>query len=107
MKLLTKEIERKLPSLYSQDGKPADQVKVAVKFFCPWNSWTWYATEGEYQEESGTWLFFGLVKGLETELGYFTLSELESARGPGGLRIERDLHFGNHTLADVQEKQFI
>lgn len=31
--------------------------------------------------------------GLEAEWGYFLLSGLESARGPLGLPIERDLYF--------------
>jgi hypothetical protein len=30
---------------------------------------------------------------LEDELGYFTLSELESVHGPLGLSVERDLQF--------------
>jgi hypothetical protein len=47
-------------------------------------------------------MFFGLVVGLETELGYFTLNELESVRGPMGLKIERDRHFSG-TLADVKK----
>ena len=44
MKLLTKTIRAKLPQLYAQDENP-DPV-VWVKFFCPWNQWTWLATEG-------------------------------------------------------------
>ena len=106
MKLLTKEIEKKLPRLYSQDGKDPNDVKVVVKFFDPTGSWTWYATEGERQED-GDWRFFGLVDGHEKELGYFTLSELQDAkRGFTGLQalpIERDAHFGEHTLAEVRE----
>lgn len=44
MKLLTKAIRAKLPQLYAQDNDP-DPV-VWVMFFCPWNQWTWLATEG-------------------------------------------------------------
>ena len=44
MKLLTKKIRAQLPQLYAQDKDP-DPV-VWVKFFCPWNQWTWLATEG-------------------------------------------------------------
>jgi hypothetical protein len=105
MKLLTKEIINKMPPLYTYDGKEPKDVPVVVKFFAPWGNWTWYTIEGEKQE-NGDWMFFGLVVGLETELGYFTLNELESVRGPFGLKIERDRHFSG-TLADVQigEKQ--
>ena len=44
MKLLTKELEKKLPSLYEQDGK-GDEAIAYAKFFDPCGSWTWYATE--------------------------------------------------------------
>lgn len=88
MKLLTKEIERRLPSLYAQDGLGDDAV-AHVKFFDPCGSWTWYATEYDPKEQ----LFFGLVDGLEKELGYFSLPELESIVRPFGLKIERDIHF--------------
>ena len=98
MKLMTKEIIAKLPKLYSQEKN--ENPEIIVKFFTPWSNWTWYATEGE-QQEDGDWLFFGLVEGHETELGYFNLSELESVRGPAGLKIERDMHFTGH-LKDVQ-----
>lgn len=87
MKLLTKEIEKKLPALYSQEE--VKDPMVMVKFFTPWGNWTWYATE--YNPEDR--LFFGKVVGIETELGYFSLEELESIKGPWGLSIERDLSF--------------
>ena len=86
MKLLTQQIKSKLPKLYSQDNIK-DPI-AHIKFFCPWNNWTWYITEFDGED-----IFFGNVIGLETELGYFSLSELRSIRGPGGLKIERDLHF--------------
>lgn len=88
MKLLTKELEAKLPPLYSQDGK-GDDALALVKFFTPDSSWTWYATEYDPVER----VFFGLVDGLEKELGYFSLDELESVKGPLGLSIERDIYF--------------
>ena len=88
MKLLPKEIAAKLPPLGSQDGLSYNAV-AQVKFFTPDSSWTWYATEFDAE----TRMFFGLVCGLEQELGYFSLDELEAARGPLGLPIERDLQF--------------
>lgn len=105
MELLTQKIIEKLPKLGSQDGKPPEKVKVVAKFFDPTGSWTWYVVEGE-QRADGDWEFFGLVRGFETELGYFTLSELQHAKdgltGLCGLPIERDLAFGfDHTLADA------
>ena len=98
MKLLTKAIINKLPKLYSQEK--VKNPKIIVKFFDPCGSWTWYVIEGE-QTEDDDWLFFGLVKGFETELGYFTLSELREVKGPLGLGIERDMYFNGH-LEDVK-----
>ncbi|HML73181.1 MAG TPA: DUF2958 domain-containing protein [Anaerohalosphaeraceae bacterium] len=109
MKLLPKEIREKLPALYSQDGK-GGQAVVHVKFFTPDSSWTWYATEGEsVKDDSGAEIdfqFFGLVDGLEKELGYFMLSELEEVRGQMGLPIERDLHWQPKTLQEIVPEMF-
>ena len=96
MKLLTKQIQNQLPELYAQDGQGMNAIAY-VKFFTPWSNWTWYATE--YDPETG--MFFGLVDGLERELGYFSLNELASVRGPFGLKIERDLHFQPTRLANL------
>ena len=100
MMLMTKEIEKNMPALYSQEKKSPEDIKIAVKFFCPWSNWTWFATEGEKQED-GDWYFFGMVHGHEKELGYFTLSELQSVKHFSGLMIERDMYYGSHTLAEV------
>ena len=89
MKLLTQEIKNRIPKLYEQDGK-GNNAQVYVKFFDPSGGWTWYATEFD-----GVDTFFGLVDGFEKELGYFSLSELQSIKGRFGLGIERDMHFGN------------
>lgn len=97
MKLLTKTIEKSLPALYSQDGK-GDEALARVKFFCPWGGWTWYVTEYNPTDR----LFFGLVVGHETELGYFSLDELEAVRGPAGLRIERDIHWRPRPLKECK-----
>jgi hypothetical protein len=94
-KLLTKEVLATLPPLYSQENV-ADPI-ACVKFFTPWTNWTWYATEFD-----GTDTFFGLVYGHEEELGYFSLAELQSIRGPGGLRIERDMYFKPVPLSKVK-----
>ena len=101
MKLMTKELEQSFPSIYSNEEKDPKDVLIIAKFFCPWGHWTWYATE--YDPETGR--FFGFVRGDFDELGYFSLQELESVRGPFGLGIERDLFFGVHTLAEAMEKR--
>ena len=96
MKLLTKTITKQLPPLGATDGQGTDAI-VQVKFFTPWTGWTWYALE--YDPE--TRIFFGLVDGPEKEYGTFSLDELESVRGPAGLKIERDLYFGTPKLSEV------
>lgn len=61
-------LKESLPKLYSQEGNKDPTVH--VKFFQPWGGWTWYATEGEQQEED--FIFFGYVVGFEREWGYFS-----------------------------------
>jgi len=95
MILLTEEIKRRLPPLYSTEEQTADAKTFVCKFFNPTGMGTWYVAEGE-QQEDGDWLFFGLVDMFEKEWGYFSLSELESVDLLlGGLGIERDIHFNN------------
>ena len=97
MKLLTKELQKKLPPIYSGEHLPeiGDNIAI-VKYFCPWNQWTWYATEYDGDDS-----FFGLIQGDFQEWGYFLLSELASVRGPYGLTIERDLHFKPTKIKEV------
>ena len=78
MKLLTEELRKKLPPLYATEDTPDCDKIVYAKFFTPDSSWTWWAIEFD-----GDDTFFGLVDGLEVEMGYFSLSELESVRGHG------------------------
>jgi len=91
MQLLTKEIEKPLPPLYSQD-EVADPI-CNLKFFTPDAGWTWYILEGGEQED-GDWLFFAKVVSPivpEGELGYVLLSQLKQVKGALGLSVERDL----------------
>ena len=100
MKLMTNSMKASLPPIYSYENTAPEHTPVFCKFFTPDSSWTWYVTEGE-QQEDGDWLLFGLVDGHEKELGYFSLNELQNAKGPSGLEIERDMHFNSKMLADV------
>ena len=93
MKLLTEEMKRKLPALRATETTPLLNKIFVFKFFTPWSCWTWYVVEGE-EQDNGDWLFWGYVEGIESEWGYFSLKELEDiTTGPGGLKVERDLHF--------------
>jgi hypothetical protein len=98
MALLPKEMAEKLPALYANEelGLAAQAL---VKFFTPDAKWTWYASEYDPSAQ----IFFGYVIGLEDELGYFSLEELEEARGPLGLPIERDEHFEPTSLEELRK----
>src|SRR5688572_5646916 len=108
--LLDAESRSRLPALYSNEKLGLDAL-AQVKFFTPDGGWTWYASEGSPVDEDGYYdtdkpkvdfIFFGLVSGIEIELGYFSLAELESVRGSLGLPIERDLHFEPKTLRELK-----
>ncbi len=87
----------KIPPLYGTE-KMADPT-VWLKWFTPDSNYTFFLTEYDPQERR----CFGLVVGHETELGYFSLEELEEVRGPLGLRMERDLHFTPKPLSEVRQ----
>jgi len=110
MKLLTKELLKKLPPLYSQEN--VEDPLVMCKFFTPDAHWTWYALEGspvdqngyyDTKEEKTDFLFFGLAVGDFPELGYFALSELQTVRGLFGLPVERDLYFEPTPLSEIRK----
>ena len=109
MKLLTEELRKKLPPLYSQDGKGGKAVAY-LKFFTPDSGFIWWITEGSpIKDENGNevdFQFFGLVEGPFKELGYVNLSELESVAGPMGLPIERDLYWKPKTLEEIAPALF-
>jgi len=96
MGLLTPDIRQQLPHLYSQES--VEDPIAHVKFFHPSSNWTWFVTEFDGEE-----LFFGLVQGLEEELGYFSLQELESVN-VGGVVVERDLHFTPTPLSKLRQR---
>ncbi|MFW6061170.1 MAG: DUF2958 domain-containing protein [Planctomycetota bacterium] len=100
MQLLTRTIRQTLPALYSQEPL-GGQAIAHVKFFTPDSSWSWYVSEFDGQDT-----FFGLVDGHEKELGYFSLAELQSLRGPLGLPVERDLHWRARPLEQIAPEIF-
>ena len=108
MKLLTKEIRKKLPQLYAQDGKGGKAV-VYCKMFTPDSQFTWWILEGSPIIDDGVevdFQFFALVEGHCRELGYVNLSQLQSVKGPMGLPIERDLYWQPKTLEEIAPEMF-
>lgn len=98
MILLPDDIRVTLPPLYATEN--TEDPLARVRFFTPWSYWTWYATEFDGEDT-----FFGLVFGHEVEYGYFGLKELGTVRGPGGLTVERDLHFTPATLSAIRQRE--
>jgi hypothetical protein len=112
--LLPRDLRQKLPPLYSTEAQ-GDRAIAQVKL-CGVNGWEWYATEFDGQDT-----LFGLVVGYFTELGYFSLSELESSRIPqpkqpglgnvinmaGYPAVERDLHFQPRSLEEVRKEHHL
>jgi hypothetical protein len=94
--LMDKQLEELLPQLYEQDGK--DEQIVYVRYYCELIDWCWYAMEYSPLQR----LFFGLVIGDETELGYFTLDELESIGYKYGVDVQRDYDFEPTKLKEVK-----
>jgi hypothetical protein len=94
-KMITDDIIKSLPPLYSTEAIAGMDKTAVLKFFFPAGRATYYVVEGERQD--GDVLFFGYVVsplGPDCdEWGYFTLNQLKEVVGPMGLRIERDIHF--------------
>ncbi len=115
--LMNDEIKAKLPPLYANEAL-GWEATAPVKYFSPAANWTWYASEASALMQDDTYqplakvdlndpqvqdvIFFGLVSGFEIELGYFTLSELQSTHGGLGLPLERDLYYEPKTLRELQ-----
>lgn len=97
MKLLTKELEKKLVKEAKKENRDFYEAVAHVKFFDPTSTWTWFASE----YDPDTKMFYGLVDGHEKELGYFSLTELQELKLPMGLKIERDLYFESTLLSKL------
>jgi len=100
MELLPSEIRAQLPPLYTTEHE--EDPLVRCKFFTPWSHWTWLITEFDGEDT-----LFGWVYGDVAELGYFSLSELESVRGPFGVQVERDLCFEPCAMSVAQEQLYL
>ena len=100
--LMTKELGDAIPALYSNEKvRDYDSVLVPAILFSPYTGWRWFITEWD----SETGLCFGLVEGLETELGYFSLDELAEVTVFGGVpAVERDLYWRPTTLGEIRRR---
>jgi hypothetical protein len=95
-KLIPHALLSDIPDLYETENSldPICHVKLFIA------NWTWYIIEFSKEDASTC---FGYVQGMESELGYFSLEELESTHGPLGLAIERDFHFTPTPFSEVKK----
>jgi len=99
MQLLTNEIKKILPALYTTESILQEDKEIIVRFFNPLGSQSWEIFEGDPLQD-GDWRFFGNCDlGFGSpELGYVLLSELESVSCGLGMGIERDICIGASDL---------
>jgi len=99
-KLIPQTLLSDIPDLYETEGSLNPICH--VKLFTPDSNWTWYIIEFSKADVKTC---YGYVQGLESELGYFTLEELESVRGSLGLAIERDLSFHPTPFSTIKKNE--
>ena len=105
--MLTPEVVQQLVANFNEQeplkGMHEERDLMPVcKLFLPWTSGTWLISE---LDNDG--LAFGLADlGFGTpELGYISLDEIWEVKGPGGLRVERDIHWrATKTLSEYATK---
>ena len=95
--LIPKELieEMKIPKLYETEEQkdPIAHIKLFI------DGWTWYIIEIDKSDYNTC---YGLVDGFEQELGYFSLSELESISDSYGLKAELDSSFKATRLSKIK-----
>lgn len=100
-KLIPQTLLSDIPDLYETEGilNPICHVKL----FTPDSNFTWFIIEFSKADAKTC---YGYVQGLDSELGYFTLEELESIHGPIGLTIERDMLFEATSFTKIKEDEY-
>lgn len=104
-KLMTTELRRALPALYTNENTALEDVIVVAKFFSPYGNgrMTWYITE--FDGKDTLFGFAALGMGGD-EWGTMSLSDLETLDVPGfrGLQaIERDTSWKPTRFGDIKE----
>ena len=96
-KLLTDKQLQTIPNLYETENQK-DPI-CHIKLFLPSSNWTWYIIE---IDKTNLNTCFGFVDGLEQELGYFNIRELENLKGMFGLKVELDTSFKPTKLSKIR-----
>ena len=98
MELIPEELLNKIPDLYETE-RSINPI-CHIKLFTPDSIFTWYIIEISKEDKHTC---YGLVKGFESEIGYFSLKELETIKGNLGLRVERDISFSPTALGIIKK----
>ena len=101
MQLITK--SNNVPALYSTENTKDPMVR--VKLFTPWTGWTWLITEYSEDEKLAFGFVYNAAEPDCAELGYISIEELESVKGPMGLKIERDIHWTPMPLSEAKKQE--
>jgi len=94
--LIPQEILKTIPNLY--ETQDLEDPICHIKLFTPDANFTWYIIESSIDED----ICYGYVKGLEAELGYFSLNEIQQIRGSLNLPVEIDSSFKPTLLSVVK-----
>lgn len=99
MKLVTKEVENKMPKI-NETSNQKDPICL-VHYFNPQGAGNWFGIE--YDKETGIMYGCASIFGDHNdELGDFSIKELEDYRGMFGMSIERDLYWDPKPLSEVK-----
>ena len=98
--LIPKELLEQIPNLYETE-RSLNPI-CHIKLFTPTSIFSWFIIEISKDDMDTC---YGLVKGFESELGYFSLKELESIKGKLGVGVERDLFFTPTSLGIVRKSK--
>lgn len=95
--LIPQDIRKQIPPLYATEDllDPVTYVKLFL------DGWTWYITELSID---GDIAFGYVVSPFGSELGYISLSEIQSIKSSSlGIGVERDLSFIPTKLSQVKK----
>jgi len=95
--LIPKDLLETIPKLYETEDI-VDPI-CHIKLFTPDSNWSWYIIEVSIDKDH----CYGYIKGFENELGYFSLEEIKSIKGPLGLSVERDISFKPQVLSEIRK----
>ena len=101
--LMTAELRKALPKLYTNENKKLDEVVVLARFFHAYGQAEWFITEFDGVDTLFGYADLGMGCG---EWGYMSLSELATQDQWRGVQaIERDICFKAKTWAEVEKER--